>query len=574
MGLIHKIDAAIKLGISMELLESFIRRCPKPNQSVKLGTRKMADGEELIDEDELQKFRSYLNEPWPLPPSGGRPNIPAAIINDIKEESSYACAICGDLNNGEVAHIEAVASTYNNSPENLIFLCPNHHTAYDKGFKIGKNLKIAEVRAAKTMKRKNRRRMMRQEQNVSQTVAETLKIIKELHEKATVEPETLNEYVVTEAENLLKKLPEFIEKAEEQARKDQPADKMDQVILQNMPAISKLIRGVQASTDKHQISQMMAYVAEKTNDIIIELDEVECPHCHGSGQTGLVGDFCAYCRGSCYVTEKQAAEYNADLIDEVECPHCKGRGTTGLNGDLCRYCGGSCVVSEEKAEDYELDEMDEVECPRCYGKGTFGWNSEPCLFCRGSQTVSTAWAAKYDESDIDQQDCPHCNGKGTIGLNSSACAYCRGSCLVSSEDAERYDPDSLDQVNCPHCNGEGTIGLNLTACAYCHGDTVVTRQRYEEFNQNTLDEVECPHCHGRGTTGLNLTACAYCHGDTVVTRQRYEEFNQNTLDEVECPRCHGRGTTGLNGDQCKLCHGDMVVSSVKREAYFERYGDR
>ncbi|MEK3968383.1 HNH endonuclease [Paenibacillus sp. FSL H7-0323] len=531
MALIHKIEAAVKIGISMELLKSFVSKCPKPGQTVRLRTHIMADGAELIDTDELQNFRVYLNQPWPRPPSGGRPNIPTSIIKDIKEESSYTCAICGHLQNGEVAHIEAVADTYNNSPENLILLCPNHHSAYDYGYKIGNNVTLEEVRAAKMLKRKNRRRMMRQEENLTQTVAATLKIIKELHEKVTADPGALNEIVVTEAENFLKKLPEFMDKAQEQARKDQPVDGIDKVILNNMPAISKLIQGVYAKTDKREISQMIANVAKKTNDIIIEIDEVICPRCHGRGLTGLVGDFCAYCRGSCYVTTKQATEYNPGLIDEVECPHCKGKGQTGLVGDLCRYCGGSCVVTEEKAEEYDPNDFDDVECPRCHGKGTYGWNGDICLYCKGSQSVSKELAAEYDEDEFDQQNCPHCGGNGTLGHNSTPCGYCSGSCLVTSEDVERYDPDLVDQVICPRCAGNGTIGWGNSVCSYCNGDTVVTRQEYEEFNQDELDEVECPHCHGRGTVGYN-------------------------------------------GDGCKLCHGDMVVSLATREAYLKRYGDR
>jgi DnaJ-class molecular chaperone len=527
--LIHKIDAAIKLGISMELLESFISRCPKPHENVKLQTHKMAKGEILIDEDELLRFQNYLNNPWPLPPKGTRPNIPKAIIDDIKAESSYACAICGDMNNGEIAHIEAVADTYNNSPDNLIYLCPNHHTQYDKGFKIKNNLTVDEVRAAKRMKRLTRRRMMRYEQNATKTLSQIMTLIKDLHKQATSGSETFSQAALTEADILLKQLPEYMKNAEEQARKDQPVDKIDQAVLKSTPTLSKMILGIEAQKDKARISQMVATIADKVNDILIDIDEVECPHCNGAGLTGLVGDFCSYCRGTCYVSKKQADDYDPELLDEKDCPHCGGRGTTGLNGDLCCYCGGSCIVSEDKAEEYDPGELDEVECPRCNGKGTYGWNNDFCLFCHGSQTVSTERASEYDESVIDQQECPHCGGSGTIGWNSIACGYCHGSCLISSDKAYRYDPELIDQVDCPRCQGKGTIGWGSTACSYCGGDT-------------------------------------------VVTRSKLENFNTDSLNEVECPRCNGRGITGLNGDVCKLCHGDTIVSPEKREAYLEKYG--
>jgi hypothetical protein len=44
------------------------------------------------------------------------------------------CAICCQHGNKcEAAHLEPVAKTQSNHPENLLWLCANHHTAYDKG---------------------------------------------------------------------------------------------------------------------------------------------------------------------------------------------------------------------------------------------------------------------------------------------------------------------------------------------------------------------------------------------------------------------------------------------------------
>jgi HNH endonuclease len=33
----------------------------------------------------------------------------------------------------EAAHLDPVAKSFNNHPENLLWLCSNQHTAYDKG---------------------------------------------------------------------------------------------------------------------------------------------------------------------------------------------------------------------------------------------------------------------------------------------------------------------------------------------------------------------------------------------------------------------------------------------------------
>ena len=64
-----------------------------------------------------------------------------------------------------MAHIEAVAETLNNSSDNLIFLCPNHHTKYDLGFKPSSNITLEVVRAAKFVKRSTRQRVLRHEAN-------------------------------------------------------------------------------------------------------------------------------------------------------------------------------------------------------------------------------------------------------------------------------------------------------------------------------------------------------------------------------------------------------------------------
>ena len=105
----------------------------------------------MYDEAELLNYQKYLNEPWPRAKEK-RPSIPDAIMKDIREESHRCCAVCGDANHGEVAHIIAVAETLNNSPDNLIFLCPNHHTEYDLGFKPSSNVTLETIQAAKLIK--------------------------------------------------------------------------------------------------------------------------------------------------------------------------------------------------------------------------------------------------------------------------------------------------------------------------------------------------------------------------------------------------------------------------------------
>ena len=84
-----------------------------------------------------------------------------------------------------------------------------------------------------------------------------------------------------------------------------------------------------------------------THDRAAEFDEnnleKESPHC--------------YCKGDTFVSEEKFVAYDPDEIDEVECPHCNGRGTTGLVGDFCRYCRGSQFLTLDKKK-YKPENID------------------------------------------------------------------------------------------------------------------------------------------------------------------------------------------------------------------------
>jgi DnaJ-class molecular chaperone len=91
------------------------------------------------------------------------------------------------------------------------------------------------------------------------------------------------------------------------------------------------------------------------SESVIDLDEVECPRCGGRGTTGLMGDLCAFCRGSQVVSQATADEYDPSEIDEVECPRCGGRGTTGLVGDTCDLCHGRSVVARATRAAWKIE---------------------------------------------------------------------------------------------------------------------------------------------------------------------------------------------------------------------------
>ena len=347
MGLLSKIEAAMKLGVSVELIEYFTKKCPKSGENLKLVVVKTDLGE-MYDEIKLIEYNNYLNSPWPLSPKAHRPAIPDAIKEDIKQESHYSCAICGFMDNGEVSHIEAVSNTLNNSPENLIYLCPNHHTKYDYGYTLSSNITIGEVRAAKLIKRKSRFRILKYEANATKYLFTIINFLKKI-ENQLKEEENDNLILIyhTEMKKITELIPDLAQKSHEQAAKGEFVTKTEQILSKHAPELTKFANAGTIQNSNKDLRTAVNSIISHTSDIIIDIDEVDCPHCGGSGETGRVGDICAYCGGSCVVSREKSEEYDRDEIDEVDCPHCGGSGETGRVGDICALCKGSCVVSHE-----------------------------------------------------------------------------------------------------------------------------------------------------------------------------------------------------------------------------------
>jgi len=428
-------EAAIKSGFSAELLESLATRCPKPREHRVLQTSQIG-GDVYIDDGELDDYLIYLRSPWPVSKGAGRPRVPDAIARDVREECHHACAICGDMNNGEVAHIDPVADTLNNSPDNLLLLCPNHHTEYDYGYKVSSNLTREIVLATKTTKRASRRRMLQYEGNVAGMLRSIVQRIRKLDSDARAEEDDgLRTTYVTELEALLRAVPELAHAAQEAAAKDEHFATEEAALVKVAPKLFAATQGIATASTNPQTAA--ASVISASADLI-DLDEVDCPHCGGAGTTGLIGNYCAFCGGSQVVSTSKADGYDRKAIDEVECPHCGGDGTTGMAGNICAFCGGSQVVSTTKADGYDRKAIDEVECPHCGGDGTTGLAGNYCAFCKGSQVVSASKADGYDPVEIDEVGCPRCGGSGTKGFVGDVCKLCRGKTVVTTVVADAY----------------------------------------------------------------------------------------------------------------------------------------
>lgn len=346
MSLLAVSKAAIRSGFSVELLQWLSQNCPKRGEERQLPIIQ-TDGIERIDQDELDRYLQWLRAPWPRPTGGGRPRIPVAIARDVKEECHHECAICGRMDHGELAHIDAVAKTLNNSPDNLLLLCPNHHTEYDYGFRPASNLDRETVLAAKRMKRAARRRMLLHEDNVTALLDAVIRGIHAIQPAlATNIDTTLRDTYITELRSLIGEIPGLTHRAQDAAAKDQTVALDAAALLEVAPTLRAL---TETAPDKAPTTEVVARDVVDATRHVVALDEMPCPHCHGRGVTGLMGRLCSFCGGDQYVSDAKARAYDETRIDEVTCPHCDGRGARLGSRERCARTAVAIKSSPESA---------------------------------------------------------------------------------------------------------------------------------------------------------------------------------------------------------------------------------
>ncbi|MCW4470216.1 HNH endonuclease [Flavobacterium sp. MFBS3-15] len=125
--LVNQDEAAIYLGITKELLFSFVK---KGYNGRKLAV--YADiNNNFFNINDLINWNTFLHEPISINESGKRPEIPIHIREYLKVESNGKCARCGSGHRLDNAHITPWADSFSHHPHNLIRLCTDCHTKYD-----------------------------------------------------------------------------------------------------------------------------------------------------------------------------------------------------------------------------------------------------------------------------------------------------------------------------------------------------------------------------------------------------------------------------------------------------------
>jgi tetratricopeptide (TPR) repeat protein len=141
--LLSENQAALKLGITKELLFSYVRTGVKGRKlEVIAGKREIK-----FKEFDLDEFESFLKENWVKDPKEKRPSIPKFIKEFLKVESNGQCARCASGHRMDDAHIIPWSDSFSHFHHNLIRLCTDCHIKYDDGIiprdeiiKIKKNL--------------------------------------------------------------------------------------------------------------------------------------------------------------------------------------------------------------------------------------------------------------------------------------------------------------------------------------------------------------------------------------------------------------------------------------------------
>lgn len=495
---VNVFEAAVLVGMSPELLKWFTSYAPKSGDPRKLATVGKVNSVTLFDEDELLDFSRWLAQPWPTN-GATRPPIPTGIEREIKNESVGQCALCKTHGDScEAAHIEPVSQSKNNHPHNLIWLCANHHTKFDKGH-LGPKKKDAQfVRDYKQVLLWHSKQTHLVKSEASKIA---LHLLETARRAAALNPKTPEQHKAAAAvgEDVISKLV-----AVSKRKVKKPAQ---------FAAFKKLGElAVNASDSKADISERLSTITKGRRDFVLAAGLETCPLCEGNGRWH--GDDCPYCGGDGAVSDKVFRQFDSRDYEQIDCPVCDGDGRR--NGEDCPACHGDCQMERRYAERIEVRDFELVECSLCDGAGTN--DGEDCPICGGNGKLEKRFTDKVYLSDFDMVNCPLCDGEGQY--NDNDCPACGGERTMPRRSAESIDVSRFKPIECPLC--EGTGEHNEETCPYCGGEREVCSEYADQFDNRMYELVKCPVCKGRGYNGD--ADCGPCEGRGEVLGELAERF--------------------------------------------------
>jgi len=460
--LLNEYEAAARVGLSPRLLRWCTTHAPKRGISRKLEIAKSEKGAVFFEEEELLGFNDWLKSPWPHK-KGDRPRIPDGIRAEIKTEANGACAICqshGDT--CEAAHLDPVSKSKNNHPENLLWLCSNHHTAYDDGL-FGPDEENGDfVRSFKIALHRHKKMLWVMQDEVSRKLFLCLddcdRLAKQLGGAKT--PEQVKA-IETIARNTLNLIPTLA-----------PVSRRDPY-YPAYEAISPRLSSLRAGGKKSPVISARLREAQRIHkDYVAALGFVPCPLCNAKGIYD--GSDCPVCGGDREIDEKISDRVDVRLYENVECPLCNGRGV--FDGADCPECGGDGELQRRFADQVDLNQYKAVKCPLCKGRGKF--DGDDCPECAGDGEMPRHAANEVDVSRYEKVECPLCKGRGTF--DGDDCPPCGGDGEMPRHAADEVDVSQYKKVKCPLCKGRGRFDGD--DCPLCGGDGEIPRHAADQVD--------------------------------------------------------------------------------------------
>ena len=337
------------VGLSPRLLRWLTKHAPKQDDDHKLKSDKEVDGILFFDEEELRSFNEWLRLPWPHRDKK-RPPIPAGIREEVRVEANGECAICnahGDT--CQAAHLDPVARSKNNHPENLLWLCANHHIAYDDGL-YGPDVENAEfVKSFKVALHRHKTMLWRMQHEVSSKLFLVLtdcdRLAKELAGAKTVTQ-------VKAVERLATKTLSTIADLAPVSPKD-PSYKAYEAISPDLKLLTT------SGTSESAVADRLHRAQTIHSEYVTALGYVKCPLCNGSGD--FHNEVCPECRGDGEMPRRRAEQVDTSQYKDVKCPLCNGSGD--FHNEVCPECGGDGEMPRWRAEQVDTSQYKERQMP-------------------------------------------------------------------------------------------------------------------------------------------------------------------------------------------------------------------
>lgn len=445
-------DAALLLGLSPELLSWLTSHAPKSRDIRKLEISRKVGAVMMFRQAELIDFNKWLAKPWYAEP-GKRPHIPSGIKTEIVTEAGGACAICHtNPDSCEAAHIDPVAQSKNNHPHNLIWLCANHHTVYDKG-KVGPRDQEGDFVKSLKISLLSYRKIFFSVQ--AEVVRKAFYLL-----EAGARAELLNPTTPEQVQAVNKFAEEIIGEVLKLSKVKKSEDNTEA-----FDALAKLdaITASPAFSAESNIRKRLHALTEVREEIRLAAGMVKCPLCKGAGHYSYHDD-CPVCGGDGAVESRVADYFDPSEFDEVKCELCEGSGHFD-EYDSCPICHGDTRLERRIAERTDFAAFRKVRCRLCKGGGTYG-NYDNCPFCSGRGEVARGKDDTFDPKEFGQVRCDVCNGRGST-KHYDTCRKCDGKGELEQRLHELRDRREYEFVECLECKGSGQGEYG--DCRQCRG---------------------------------------------------------------------------------------------------------